>query len=607
MGNPFPKTLVPLVESCYNPDMKRAGFKIPELARTFAPYFALLKPVKWHFLGGLICGLIFGATSGFGFPVMAYKILPEVFGESPPTGWLLAAVVAILPAAFLVRGVSQFFNMYLVAYCGARVLAQLQERLCRKLQELPLPFFGKSRTGDLMARVSNDALAVQMVVTTVANDLIKQPITFIGAIAALVYMAIQRREMLFILFALAVIPLCVFPIRYVGKRLLARALQLQESAGSISTALHENLNAIREIRAFNLQEREISRLSKLLYQMAVYSVKTAKYSNILVPTIELITACGVSAAIFYVARINMGFEDIVPLLTALYMTYKPMKKFGVFHNLIKKGEASVKRVEYILHAPEHMPNPESAVPFRCDQTDIHFERVDFAYKDTPVLMDIDLVIAAGSTVALVGPSGAGKSTLVNLIPRFYDVTRGCVRIGGTDVRNFTKHNLRAHISIVSQEPILFNDTIRNNIRLGRLDATDAEVEAAAGHAFVHDFVLQFPAGYETVLGERGVGLSGGQKQRIAIARAFLKDAPILIMDEATSSLDSESEEKVQLALKELVQGKTVILIAHRFSTIKMADRIILMDAGRVRAIGSHVHLYGHDNLYTSLYDRQFIA
>lgn len=586
--------------------MKKTDPNALNLAQVFSPYFALLKPVKWQFAGAMVFGLINGATSGMGVPVMVYKILPEVFGEAPPTGWVLAGVVAILPTVLLVRGVSQFFNMYLAAFCGARVLVQLQGRLHRKLQELPLAFFGKSRIGDLMARVSGDAQAVQTVVTGVSNDLIKQPVTFIGAIGALIYMAVQKKEMLFILFALAIIPLCVLPIRYVGKRLLARAMQLQDSSGNISTALNENFGAVREVRAFNLQEREAGRFAGLLNRMAMYAVKTAKYNNMLVPAIEWISACGVSAAIFYVARAKMGIEDIIPLLAALYMTYDPVKKLGAVHNLVKRGEASVKRIEYVLNATDSVPDAENPQPFIAEQTDICFEGVTFAYADEEVLKDVNLTIPAGSTVALVGPSGAGKSTFVNLIPRFYDVQQGRVLVGGTDVRSYGKNALRAHVSIVSQDTVLFNDTIRNNIRLGRLDATDEEVEAAAKHAFVHDFVMQFDEGYDTVVGERGARLSGGQKQRIAIARAFLKNAPILIMDEATSSLDSESEEKVQLALTELVQGKTVILIAHRFSTIKMADRIVVMDAGRVRASGSHAELYASDELYKSLYDKQFI-
>lgn len=579
---------------------------LPEPVRTFAPYYALLKPVKWQFAAAIFCGLIYGATSGFGFPFMAYKVLPAVFGEQPPGGWLLAGVVAILPAAFLLRGVSHFFNMYLVAFCGARVLVQLQERIFRKLQELPLAFFGRERLGDLMARVSGDAVAVQTVITSTSNDLIKQPVTFIGAIGALVFMALQKKEMLFILFALAIIPLCVLPIRYVGKRLLSRAMQLQDSAGSISTALHENLGAVREVRAFNLQQREVDRFAALLDRMAGYTVKTAKYSHMLVPAIEWISACGVAGAIFYVARAQLGIHDIIPLLAALYMSYEPVKKMGSVHNQIKRGEASVRRIEHVLQANDSVPDAAHPVSPDFSQSEIRFEQVGFAYDAEPVLVEIDLTIAAGETIALVGPSGAGKSTFVNLIPRFYDVDTGCVRVGGTDVRQVAKGNLRAHISIVSQDTVLFNDTIRNNIRLGRLDATDAEVEEAARHAFVHDFVTAFDQGYDTLVGERGARLSGGQKQRIAIARAFLKNAPILILDEATSALDSDSEQKVQRALSELVEGRTVILIAHRFSTIKMAKRIVVMEDGRIRAAGTHAGLYAEDALYKSLYDKQFI-
>lgn len=593
--------------SVVQPDpMKKTDFKVLELSRMFAPYFVLLKPVKWHFVGALIFGTIASAVGGFGFPFMAYKILPKVFGETPPTGWVLAGVIAMLPLAFLVKGVSLFFNSYLAAICGARVLVQLQEQLYRKLQELPLAFFGKSRIGDLMARVGGDAATVQIVVTQFSNELLKQPVAFVGAIGALIFMAVQKKEMLFILFALAIIPLCVLPIRHVGKRLLARARQLQDSAGNISTALNENFSAVREVRAFNLQEREISRFSALLDKMAVYTIKTAKYGNMLAPTIEWISACGVSGAIFYVARAKMGIQDILPLLTALYMTYDPIKKLGSIHRLIKVGEASVKRIEYILHAEDSVPDAQNPVPLVSEKVDVHFENVTFAYADDPVLKNINLTIPAGATVALVGPSGAGKSTFVNLIPRFYDVNDGRVLVGGTDVRVCCKNDLRARVSIVSQETVLFNDTIRNNIRLGRLSATDTEVEEAAKHAFAHEFITEFDLGYETLVGERGARLSGGQRQRIAIARAFLKNAPILIMDEATSSLDSESEEKVQLALNELVQGRTVILIAHRFSTIRMADQIIVMEAGRVRATGSHAALYASDELYKSLYDKQFI-
>jgi subfamily B ATP-binding cassette protein MsbA len=587
--------------------MKKPDLKASELVRMFSPYFALLKPVKWQFFTALFCALLYGAASGFGFPFMAFKILPKVFGDESPGKWMLAGAVALMPVAFLIRGVTGFLNAYLSAYCGTRVLVQLQAKVYAKLQSLPLAFFSKTTIGDIMARVLGDTSGVQGVVTGVSNDLIKQPIQFLSAIGALIFLAMQKNEFIFVLFALGIVPLCILPIRITGRKILARALYLQSTAGNLSNAVHENLCAAREVRAFILQEREKERFNHLVKTIARYSMKVVKYSSMLGPTIEWFATIGIAVAVFYAAKVHLRLEDMVPLLTALYMTYDPIKKFGVIYNQIKRGEASVGRVEFILNTVDAIPDPENPVLFDVGRTDIELVDAGFSYTPgTPVLHHVNMVIPAGSVTALVGPSGAGKSTFVNLLPRFYDVESGRVQIGGVNISSYAKNDLRAHISIVSQDTVLFNDTIRNNIRLGRLDASDAEVEAAARHAFAHDFITEFDAGYETVAGERGARLSGGQKQRIAIARAFLKNAPILIMDEATSSLDSESEGKVQLALNELVQGRTVILIAHRFSTIRMADQIVVMEDGRVRASGRHADIYASDELYRSLYDKQFI-
>ena len=587
--------------------MKKPILHVPPLFRTFAPYFSLLKPVRWQFVGALVCGLVYGAASGFGFPLMAYKILPKIFHDGSPDQWLLLGAVALMPVAFLLRGLAGFGNSYLSSYCGVRVLIQLQSKVYEKLQSLPLAFFGKTHVGDLMARVLGDTAGVQGVVTGVSNDLIKQPIQFLSAIGALVYLATQKKEFIFVLFALAIVPLCILPIRMAGKKILARAVQVQNNAGNLSSALNENLSAAREVRAFNLQLRETARFSNLIEMIARHSMKVVKYTSLLTPTLEWFATVGISVAIFYAARAHLQLEDLLPLLTALYMTYDPIKKFGIMYNSIKRGEASVERIEVILHADDSIRDPQTPIPFDLARTDIAMSDAAFSYTPgTPVLRNIEVSIPAGSVTALVGPSGAGKSTFVNLLPRFYDLDSGAVRIGGRELCEYSKNDLRAHISIVSQDTVLFNDTILNNIRLGRLDATDQEVEAAARHAFAHDFIAGFDDGYETLAGERGARLSGGQKQRIAIARAFLKNAPILIMDEATSSLDSESEEKIQLALSELVQGRTVILIAHRFSTIRMADQIVVMENGLVRASGSHAELYTSDVLYKNLYDKQFI-
>lgn len=587
--------------------MKRTDSKAPGLVQIFSPYFKMLKPVKWQFVGAVLCGLIYGVANGLGFPLMVKKVLPTVFSDTPPEGWLLVGVVAMMPLAFLIRGLSGFFKAYLSAVCGVRVLIQIQTQLYRKLQDLPLGFFSKMRIGDLMARVVGDAGAVQGVVTGAATDLVAQPVQFISALIMLVYISIQRKEIAFVLLALAMLPVCIAPIRYIGKRLKTRAKRLQAGAGDLSTALNENLGAVREVRAFNLQQVEADKFSDRMEVIAKFQLKKTKYSKMLSPIIEIASAIALSGGVFYAAKSHLELVDLVPLLAALYMTYEPIRKFGAIHNLIKQGEASVERIEHVMQMPDEVPDAENPVAFDSQKTDIEFEDVHFEYEaDVPVLRGVNATIPSGTVVALVGPSGAGKSTFVNLLPRFYDVVGGAIKIGGVDIRNFCKTDLRNHISIVSQDTVLFNDTIRNNIRLGRLDATDAEVEDAARHAFARDFIEAFDEGYDTMVGERGARLSGGQKQRIAIARAFLRNAPVLILDEATSALDSESEEMVQKALVELVKGRTVFIIAHRFSTIKLAGRIMIFDAGRLRAAGTHADLYDSDDLYKNLYDRQFI-
>ncbi len=389
--------------------MKKSDLKVPEIVRTFAPYFALLKPVKWHFIGALVCGMIYGAASGFGFPLMAYKILPKVFGDTVPNKWVLIGAVLLMPAAFLLRGIAGFFNSYLSAFCGVRVLIQLQSRVFAKLQSLPLSFFGKTHVGDLMARALGDTVGVQTVVTGVSNDLIKQPIQFLSAICALAYLALQKKEFIFVLFALGIVPLCVLPIRLIGKKALSRARLVQSNAGNLSSALNENLGAAREVRAFNLQGRETVRFTDLIETIARYSLKAVKYSSMLSPMLEWFSTIGISVAIFYAAGVQLKLEDLLPLLTALYMTYDPIKKFGVIHNQIKRGEASVARIEYILHADDTIPEPESPVAFDATRTGISLSDATFSYTPgTPVLRKVNISIPAGSGTALVGPSGAGK-------------------------------------------------------------------------------------------------------------------------------------------------------------------------------------------------------
>lgn len=570
------------------------------------PYFRLLKPVKFHFIGGLLFGLLYGAASGFGLPFLIYKAFPVIFADPTPALPVLIGWISIFPVAMLVRCVSDFGNAYLISFCGLHVLVQVQKMVHEKLQRLELTFFHKNTVGDLLSRTLGDTAALQTALTGVASDLIKQPVTLLGAVGALIYLSFQQKQVLFILLFIVTVALLIIPLQVVGRRLLKRARQVQDERGGISRTVNENLSAAKEVRAFNLQEREIARFDHALKAFTRLSMKVVKYGQIMQPTIEFAGALGVSVAIVYVLTRDVQWGEITALFASLYMAYDPVKKFGKMYQTWKNGEAALQRIEYILHQQEPVAEPEHPAPFENVRGDVGFENVSFRYLDEWVLKDVSVSVPAGTVAALVGPSGAGKSTFVDLIPRFYDVQQGRVSIDGHDVRSISKKDLRGAVSMVAQDTFLFNETIAENIRVGRPEAADADVVEAAKHAFAHDFILAMENGYETVVGERGVRLSGGQKQRIAIARAFLKSAPVLILDEATSALDSESEEMIQRALEKLVEGKTVFIIAHRFSTIKLADRILVFDKGVLRGSGTHAELYESDNLYRGLYDRQFI-
>ncbi len=571
------------------------------------PYFRYLRPVRVEFGAAVFYGLLFGASSGLGLPFLLQKVFPVIFdqGEQSLTTLELVSFAALLPSIFLIRGIAGFRNSYLISLCGVRVLEQIRLQYFEKLQRLPLSFFGRRQSGDLLARGLNDANQLQNTITTVANEAIKQPATLISALSALVYLSIQYNDVVFVLLCLALVPLSVFPIRMVGKNLLRRARQMQDQVGGVTGLFAENLGATREVRAFSLEAREVNRFREAINRLFHIQLKVVKYSNILSPSIEFMSTLGVSAALIYAYYVNLPWEVFFAMVGALYMSYDPIKKMGAINNEMKRGLSALDRLEEILHAPDEITDPPKPVTVGRLTGEIGFRDVTFAYKEgEPVLRDVSTTIPAGTVCALVGPSGAGKSTFVNLVPRFYEVSAGGVTIDGIDIRAMRIADLRRNIAIVSQEPVLFNDTIYNNLLLGRPGATRAEVEQAARDAYAHDFILSQPNGYDTIVGERGGKLSGGQKQRLAVARAFLRDAPILILDEATSALDSESEAYIQKALQKLVVGKTVLIIAHRFSTIRDASMILVFDQGRITASGPHAELYQQNELYKSLYEQQ---
>jgi len=576
------------------------------MLRRFKPYLSYLKPVRGTLIWAIVAGIVYGASNGAGLPLMINYVFPRVFqAKVALTAWQIAAVAMWLPLVFIIRGVARYLNSYLIQSVGVRILEALRLDYFRKLQLLSLAFLQRQTTGDLISRGLADTNQLQTTLTTVANDGMQQPATLLFALGTVVWMAYHRQGVGFMVACLAIIPFCVFPIRYVGKKLVKRAFQLQAQMGSVTNSLNENLAAAKEVRAFGLEERQAVAFAVQTSALIRVQLKVAKYALALAPAIEIISAFGIGIVFVYAYHAQVELSAFLTVVMALYMSYDPVKRLGAINNEIKRGEASLDRLEVVFNEPVTIKDPPEPVEIGRVRGDIGFEGVGFAYKtDEPVLKGVSAMIPAGTVCALVGPSGAGKTTFANLVPRFFDVGAGHVAIDGTDIRQMRLADLRGNIAVVSQDPVLFNDTVYNNLLLGRLDASKDEVVTAAINAHADEFIRSFPLGYETIVGERGARLSGGQKQRLALARAFLRNAPILILDEATSALDSQSEQMIQDALRKLVVGKTVVIIAHRFSTIRDASLILVFDQGSIVARGDHTQLYAGNPLYRSLYDRQ---
>ncbi len=575
--------------------------------RRFRPYFRYLRPHRGILALGIFCGVLSGVATGAGLPLMINTIFPVIFSASPVplSHWQLFLVALWLPAVFVVRGVAGYFNTYLIQLVGTRVLESIRLDFFRKLQVLPLSFFQKNATGDLLSRGLADANQLQFTLTTAANEIVKSPAALLGAIVFVAYKAYHVQGMVLVLVVLAVVPLCVLPIRYVGKKLIRRAGQIQAELGAVTDRMNENLSATKEVRAFGLEERETGRFAIVSRALVRAQMKFFKYEKALTPLIEIISAVGISFTLLYSYKVHLDQTTFVTLITAIYACYDPIKKLGSLNNEWKRGLGALDRLEEVLNAPIVITEAPDARPLPRARGDLAFEDVSYSYlPGEPVLHHVTVRIPVGTVCALVGPSGAGKSTFANLLPRFFDPIAGRVTLDGHDLRSLRLADLRQNIAIVSQDPVLFNDTVFNNLLLASPNATREQVIGAARDAFAHEFISGFPLGYDTIVGERGARLSGGQKQRLALARAFLRNAPILILDEATSALDSQSEAAIQSALKKLIIGKTVVIIAHRFSTIRDASFILVFDQGRIIAEGDHPSLYDRNPLYRSLYDRQ---
>lgn len=571
---------------------------------------------------GVMFGVVAAVLAGAGIPLIIQSVFPIVFGSKPlpeplatwanahispenlPSFTMWAAAVFI-PLVIMARGAATFFNTYLLTKSGLRILERLRLSIFKRLQELPLAFHERHKRGELLNHVLNNTALLQGNMIMIMNDLVIQPLTLISALAYLVYTALQNAEAAMLLINLIITGACIPIIKKVGNNMVKKTRQIVDIYGNMTAIVEENLTAQREIRAFNLEERQVGMLQKRIRDYISFSVKLSVWSQSLAPAIEIVSAVALAFSLYMGCRDGLTLEQFTAIATAFYYCYAPIKTLGNIQNTVRITEAVFDKISEILYAPDEMPEPENPTSLPCARGDISFRDVSFAYvPDTPVLKNINVEIPAGQIVALVGPSGSGKTTFINLICRFYDVRKGSICLDGIDVRNISKKDRTKAIGLVSQFPVLFKGSIEENILIGRPDATKEEVREAAQSACVSEFAEASPEGYNRQIADGGEGLSGGQKQRISIARAFLKNAPVLILDEATASLDMNSEEQIQQSLNTLSEGHTTFIIAHRFSTIRMAHRILVFESGRIIGDGTHEELYESSPLYRDLYDRQ---
>jgi subfamily B ATP-binding cassette protein MsbA len=598
--------------------------------------WAFVRPYQMRFFLGLTCGILYGLANGllvavtapvvdlvfngstnfhaklaaFGqahplFRPAAERIagwLPEFNGPSSLWGW--AIIFSIIPAIMLLRVSLAYLSIYLTNWAAARAVADIRTRLFDHMQNLSLSFFSRASTGDLISRITNDTQILYGIIGSSFASLVKDPVTIVTLV---IYQLFVQPKLTLI--SVLVLPVCVVPIIIYGRKVRKSARAMQGHTSELTSLMHEAFTGNRIIKAYNLEDTVLAQFRATTRKYIGHVMRVVRANEIPSQMMEFLAAVGVGLVFLYLEflpkdeRPTQG--DFTAFFASIVLLYPPIKAMTRLYNQLHQAQAASSRVFELLETKSTIVEPPNPVPLVARNADIRFENVDFDYGEKPVLRGINLTVKAGQLVALVGSSGSGKTTITNLLLRFYDPQHGAVRIGATDIRQVAIKDLRNQIALVTQETILFNDTIRHNIALGRPGATDAEIEAAARFAHAYEFILQKPNGYESSVGEKGVNVSGGQRQRIAIARAILRDAPVLVLDEATSALDTESERAVQAALEQLMQGRTTICIAHRLSTIQRADLIVVLSEGKIVETGTHAELLQRGGVYRRLYELQF--
>jgi len=562
-----------------------------------------LKPYQVRLIAAFVCSGMVAASAG-AYAWLVKPVLDEIFINKNET--LLLVLPMALFAVSVLKSAFSYGQNYLMNYVGNQVITDIRQELFGKLIRLPVKYHDANTSGRLVSRVINDVTVMANTVSSVLKDVFQQGLTFLVMLGVIFYQNWRLGGLSFI-----VIPLAVLTMTRMGKRLRALATSGQERMGDMASTLQESLSGIRMVKAYGREEAEAERFKESNKAFYDTRMKAIQVSSLGSSHMEVIGVVGVAAIIWYGGSLVIS-GDLTPgaffsFLTAMFMAFTPIRRLSGSNNEIQQALAAAERVFSVIDLQTEQEIDRGLVTMPPIRQSVLYQDVTFFYdgQTVPALSDIELEIRVGEMVALVGSSGSGKTTLANLLPRFYEPTAGHVLIDGVDIQSFTLASLRDQIGIVSQEVVLFDDTVLNNISFGRKGATEAEIVQAATLAFAHEFIERLPQGYQTKIGERGVKLSGGERQRLAIARAILRDPPLLILDEATSALDTESERVVQLALGNLMEHRTTLVVAHRLSTIQRADRIVVLSKGTIAEVGTHDELLLRGGQYKRLHAMQF--
>lgn len=561
----------------------------------------LIKENRFKLFLAMLCMLVIAAASS-ATAFLVKPVLDDIFFNKNLT--MLKIIPVAVVVIYLLRGLGMYGQDYLMNYVGESIIQHLRNDLYDRIQDLPISFFHREKTGVLMSRITNDVNIIKTMVSTAVTGSLKDSFTVIGLTFVIFY-----RDWKMALFAFIVLPIAFFPVVEFGKRVRRISTGCQEAMADLNSFLHETFAGNKIVKAFGMESYEKKRFFDMALDLFKLEMRAVVARSLSSPIMEFLGGLGIAFIIWYggykVITGSSTAGTFFSFMAAVLMLYDPVKKLSGLNNAVQQGLAAADRIFDIIETESDIKEKKNPAKIDRRPHRVTFENVYFKYDDVMVLKDINLDVNAGEILALVGMSGGGKTSLVNLIPRFYDVTRGAIRIDGLDIRDASLSSLRDQMGIVTQEPILFNDSIRNNIAYGKQDATDKAIVAAAEAAYAYDFIQAFPNKFDTSIGELGGRLSGGEKQRICIARALLKDAPILILDEATSSLDTESEMLVQKALENLMKGRTTFVIAHRLSTIDYADRIVVIVDGRIVEEGKQEELIPMRGEFFKLYQMQY--